>query len=98
MKEINFLANILFLESAREKFNFPLNNSIRISFWLINSTSSTFCEIIFHNENVELNKSYKTQIHLLERDFLKGRLLKNCEFEVGNYPTVIGKGKIIEII
>lgn len=98
MKEINLIVNILFLESAKEKFNFPLNNPIRSSFWLPNSTISTFSEIIFENEWVELNKNYRAKIKLLERDFLKGKILKNSKFEVGSYPEKIAQGTIIEII
>lgn len=98
MKEINLIVDILFLESAKEKFNFPLNKSIRTSFWLPNSKISTFSEIIFENEKVELNKNYRAKIKLLERDFLRGKMLANSKFEVGSYPEKIAQGEIIKII
>lgn len=98
MKEIGLITDISFLATAQEKFNFPLNSSIRISFWLPNSTTSTFCEIIFNNENIELDRNYRARINVIERDFLIGRLLESCEFNVGNYPVSIGMGKIIQIL
>ncbi|KQT28486.1 hypothetical protein ASG22_19995 [Chryseobacterium sp. Leaf405] len=98
MREISLIADIVFFESAQEKFNFALKNSIRISFWLPDSTVSTFSEIIFDNERIELNKNYKARINLIERDFLKGRLSENCEFKIGNYPMTIGKGKILKVL
>ena len=98
MKEVLLRANITFLEIAKESFNFPLNNSIRTSFWLLNSQKSTFSEIQLLDENVDILKLYEVKIKVTERDFFYDKLKNGIEFKAGTYPNEIAYGKIIEVI
>lgn len=97
MKEVSLLVQINFCELARKRFVFPLNNSIRTSFWLVDSNSSTFSEVTF-NDSIELNKNYNAKIKLVYRDFLKNKLNEKTNFEIGTYPEMIAKGIIIEVL
>ncbi|MGB3947676.1 MAG: hypothetical protein WBM13_06810 [Bacteroidia bacterium] len=42
MQNITIKAEIVFSEAAKESFKFPIQNSIRTSFWLKGANGSTF--------------------------------------------------------
>ena len=97
MKELTIIAEILFLETAKESFNFPIYNSIRTSFWLRDESDSTFSEITTVNKQMELGEKTNVKIRLLEREFLKGKVLVGTEFNLGVYPKTIAIGKVVRI-
>lgn len=97
MKNITLIADIIFLETAEKNFNFPIQNSIRISFWLPDSKGSTFSEVHFYSKNVEKEKFYRVEIIVAENDLLKDKIKENCDFYIGTYPYKIAYGKIIEL-
>lgn len=98
MREVNLKVEITFFEGAKESFNFPIINSIRTSFWLPDSKFSTFSELSFNEEKIEVKKKYQAEIVIIERDFLIGKLEIGSEFKVGTYPKVIAEGKIVAIM
>ena len=98
MNEVIILADITFSKKAIDSFIFPINNTIRLSFWLSCDKVSTFSEIKPTTNNLNIGKSERVEIKLIERDFLQNRIKNGIEFSIGTYPNEIAKGKIIEII
>jgi hypothetical protein len=98
MKDILLIAEIIFFETAKKSFNFPIMNAIRNSFWLSHQNFSTFAEITpLESGFTETNKKYMAQIIIVERDFLQNQLHVGCEFKLGTYPLEIARGKILEL-
>ncbi|WBV61633.1 hypothetical protein PFY12_05790 [Chryseobacterium camelliae] len=98
MRELNLIAEVVFLEIAKESFNFPITESIRLSFWIPNDKISTFSEIqIQKNATIDINKPILVKINLLERDFLINKIKEGSEFKMGIFPKAIAFGKIIEV-
>lgn len=97
MKELIVIVEIIFLEIARENFNFPITNSIRLSFWIPNDVVSTFSEIQVQNKNIDIGKTEIVKIKLVERDFLVNRIKKGAEFRIGIFPKEIALGKVLEV-
>lgn len=97
MKELILIVEIIFLEIASESFNFPINNSIRLSFWIPNDVVSTFSEIQVQNKNIDIGKTEIVKIKLVKRDFLENRIKKGTEFRIGVFPKEIALGKVLEL-
>lgn len=97
MKEIIILAEILCLESATKSFNFPISNSVRISFWLKDGNHSTFSEIRLTDTKLEIGKKSIVRIQLLEQEFLKNKIKPDTEFYMGVYPQEVIIGRVIEV-
>ena len=97
MKELILTTEIIFLEAARERLNFPVVNSIRMSFWIPNDEFSTFSEIQFQNNRVDIGITEIAKIKLVERDFLVNRIKNGSEFRIGVFPNEIAIGKVIDL-
>jgi hypothetical protein len=97
MKEILLTVELIFLGAAKENFNFPITNPVRTSFWLLNSEYSTFSEIQPKGKKIEVWQICQLEIKIVERDFLRGMLVKGGEFKLGTYPYEIAYGRIIEM-
>ena len=100
MREKSFKARILFYTSAKGNFNFPISGSIRVSFWLPNSTVSTFSEIapLSITGRIDIWIPTEVRVTILERDFLQKKIIMGAEFKLGVFPHEIAHGEIIEII
>src|SRR5687768_8800156 len=97
MQEITLVVEILFLEIAKESFNFPISNSVRLSFWFPDGKASTFSEIQIQGERIEIGKPQVIRINLIKRDFLIDSMKVGNEFRMGTFPIAIANGKILEI-
>lgn len=95
MKELILIAEIVFLEIARESFNFPITDTISLSLWIPNDELSTFCEIQVQDSGIDIGKTEIVKIKLVERDFLVNRIKSGSEFRVGVFPKEIALGKIV---
>jgi hypothetical protein len=98
MKTSKLQVNICFLENAKERFNFPIKNPVRISFWLLNDVQSTPCELLINGFEVDVQKKYTIEITVIEQAFLAKKLLPNRAFKIGLFPIEIASGKIIKEI
>ncbi len=97
MKDLLITAEIVFLEIAKDSFNFPIANSIRLSFWILDDSFSTFSEIQFQNNRIDIGKLEVVKIKLIERDFLINRIKTGTEFRMRPFPIEIALGKVIEV-
>lgn len=97
MERLSLIAEIIFLDTAKNSFNFPVRNSIRMSFWLPDDKTSTFSEIQVNNKSIELGKYEIVEIKLGDRDLLLNRLKIGAEFRMGTFPNEIAIGRAIEI-
>ncbi|WP_299221343.1 hypothetical protein [uncultured Aquimarina sp.] len=98
MNEIILIVDIIFLDRAKEAFNFPISNSIRTSFWIEDAENSTFSELIVENENFYLDQYYhNVKIKIVEREFLSEKLHKGVKFKIGIFPNAIAEGQIDSI-
>jgi hypothetical protein len=97
MKEIILIVEIIFLDIAKENFNFPIMNNLRTSFWLLNSELSTFSELQLLDKEVNIWEKNTVLIKIIERDFLKEKLYVGCEFKLGVYPKEMAYGRVVEI-
>lgn len=97
MNELVLTAEIVFMEIAKNSFNFPITNSIRLSFWLPEQGVSTFSEIQIDNKSIEIGKSTIVSLLLIERDFLINKIEVGTIFELGVFPNAIATGHVIEI-
>lgn len=97
MKELILIVEIIFLEIARGRFNFPITNSIRLSFWIPDDEVSTFSEIQVENKQIDIGRSEIVKIKLIERNFLANRIERGTEFGIGIFPEVIAIGKVIKV-
>ncbi len=95
MKEIKLITEVTFLEIAEGSFNFPITDSIRLSFWILGDRISTFSEIIIDNKIVNVGKIEILEIIIVEREFLINGIKIGAEFELGTFPYAIALGKII---
>jgi hypothetical protein len=98
MKELILETELIFFEQAKEFFNFPISNSIRTSFWLLNDNESTPSEVFINNFIIETWKIYTLKVVVMERDFLKDVIKKGVEFKLGLFPHEMAIGKINNII
>jgi len=97
MKELILITEVVFLEIAKERFNFPITNSIRSSFWISECETSTFSEIQVENKIIDIGKPEIVEIKLVEREFLLDRIKSGTKFKIGIFPNEIALGKIIEV-
>lgn len=97
MNELVLTAEIVFMEIAKNSFNFPITNSIRLSFWLPKQRVSTFSEIQIDNKSIEIGKPATVKLLLIERDFLINQIKAGTIFEMGVFPNAIATGHVIEI-
>lgn len=97
MNELVLTAEIVFMEIAKNSFNFPITNSIRLSFWLPKQRVSTFSEIQIDNESIEIGKHTTVRLLLIERDFLINQIEVGTIFEMGVFPNAIATGHVIGI-
>ncbi|WP_460220180.1 hypothetical protein [Psychroserpens sp. MEBiC05023] len=97
MREIIITAEILFFELAKERFNFPIVNTIRTSFWLLESNQSTFSEILMCSKRLDVGIKSLVRIKLLEQEFLQDKIKEDVDFQIGIFPEVIAKGKILKV-
>lgn len=96
--EILLLAEISFLDKAKESFNFPIFNSIRTSLWLLHAEYSTFSEIVVEPGSfLEIGRLHKVRIKLPESSFLMEKLYPDVEIKLGVFPVEIANGKILEV-
>ena len=97
MEHLEFKAQILFLESASKYFRFPIKiKKIRLSFWLLDSTSSTPSETEFE-EYIFINRYYDVNIMIIYMEFLNNKISEGQSFYIGIYPEIVAKGKILKI-
>lgn len=97
MKELTLTAEIIFFETSKKYFNFPISNSIRSSFWIKDGVISTFAEIKIENSQIEVGELVIVKIILLERDFLYNKINIGTEFKIGVFPFEIAHGTIIDL-
>ena len=97
MKELILTAEIVFLEAAKDSFNFPIKNSIRLSFWLPDQDKSTFSEIQIENRSIEIGTTEIVEILLAERDYLFSKINIGTNFKMGVFPKIIATGKVIDV-
>ncbi|SHG15791.1 hypothetical protein SAMN04488522_104679 [Pedobacter caeni] len=97
MERLSLIAEIIFLETAKNSFSFPIGNSIRMSFWLPGDKASTFSEIQINNKIIDLGKHEILEIKLGDIGLLLSRIQKGTEFRMGTFPNEIAIGKVIEI-
>lgn len=97
MNELVLTVEIVFMEIAKNSFNFPITNSIRLSFWLPKQGVSTFSEIQIDNNSIEIGKPATVRLLLIERDFLINKIDIGTIFELGVFPNAIAIGHIIGI-
>lgn len=97
MKELILIVEIIFLDIAKENFNFPIMNNIRTSFWLLNSKLSTFSELQLLEEEIDILEKKRALIKIVEREFIKEKLNIGSEFKLGIYPKEMAYGRVIEI-
>lgn len=97
MKELILTVEIIFLEIAQGSFNFPITNSIRLSFWITDDETSTFSELQVQNKQIDIGRSEIVKIKLIERDFLANRIERGTEFRIGIFPEAIAEGKVIKV-
>ena len=96
MRDISIIAETIFFQPEVKAFSFPIVNSVRISFWIVNSKNSTWSEIEYDGYPIEACKLYKLRIILTERDFLEGKIKVGTEFILGTFPNEVAHGRIIE--
>jgi len=97
MKELILIVEIVFLEIAKESFNFPITNPIRLSFWIPGDEVSAFSEIQVQNNSIDIGRTEVAKLKLVERDFLVNRIKVDTEFRIGVFPKEIALGKVIEV-
>lgn len=97
MKELVLLAEIIFLETAKNSFNFPIINSVRLSLWFPEGEASTFSEIQIQEKHLEIGKPQIVKIKLMSREFLKNKIIVGSEFKMGTFANAIALGKIVEV-
>lgn len=97
MKELILIVEIIFLDIAKESFNFPIMNNIRTSFWLLNSELSTFSELQLLDKEIDIWEKKTALIKIVEREFLKEKLNVGSDFKLGVYPQEMAYGRIVEI-
>lgn len=82
-----------FNNSAEKSFQFPIRNSIRISFWPNNATFSSPSEITFGDDEIYKNKQVNADIIILDWFDIK----EGDYFEIGAFSDRIASGKILKI-
>ena len=85
---------LVFNDSAKDAFQFPIRNSIRISFWLTDVDYSTPSEITFDKESVNVNEKIEACILIIN---VFNTIKEGNSFYIGTFPLIIGKGIIKEI-
>lgn len=98
MKNIIITADVIFFNSAKKGFNFPIKNSIRTSFWLFEDKASTFSEVQFFDNQIEPWVIYRATVKIGDGDFLQGRIAEGVEFKLGLYPFEFAIGRIVDIV
>jgi hypothetical protein len=98
MKEIIFTAEIVFFERAKNYFNFPTFGPLRTSLWLPDAVASTFSEIIATENQIQIWRVCNAQIKVIERDYLKDKIIPGQEFKLGVFPLEIAYGRIFKIM
>lgn len=97
MNEINLIVELIFWETAKTYFNFPLQNNIRTSFWLQDSKKTTFAEINFQNKAILVNQKINATVTISLRDFYKDETFIGKKFNIGVFPIILAEGSILEI-
>lgn len=96
MKELILSIEVIFSKNANKYFNFPITNTVRMSFWLTDGDTSTFSEFKTSN-SVEIGSLNFAEIKIVERDFLLNKVNIGTKFKIGVFPNAIASGKIIDI-
>ena len=90
------MAKLVFNDHAKQFFNFPIRNTIRISFWKGETKPTSPCEITC-KEDMILNFENKVHIQFLP-DLLKRPVKVPDLFHIGTFPIMIGEVTVVELL
>ena len=95
--EVTIISSVVFNSNANKYLNFPLRNSIRMSFWLDIRRGSTFSEFHFDSIIEEINHEYFARVLLPNTSMTLG-LKVGDKFGFGARFACVGEGVVTGIV
>lgn len=93
-----FTGEVVFSQEAARFFNFPINNTIRLSLWEEANGYSTPSELTF-NESVNIGRPTMAKCEFIKHGYYSNvEVAKDTIYRVGTFPLDYGLVKVIDVI